>query len=105
MRKVAAQAIVLLKNNNSLLPLKPKVCRVTRCVCRASYAHNHYVQEQGLKKIAIVGGNAKAAVLSGGGSASLKPIYFVSPYEGMVAVLKAADPNVEITYSEGARGQ
>ena len=51
-----------------------------------------------------MGGNAKAVILSGGGSASLKPSYFVSPYEGIVAALKEADPNVEITYSEGARG-
>ena len=54
--------------------------------------------------MAIVGGNAKAVILSGGGSASLKPSFFVSPYEGIVAALKEADPNVEITYSEGARG-
>jgi hypothetical protein len=53
-------------------------------------------------KIAIVGGNAKAMILSGGGSASLKPSYFVSPYEGIVNAL----PNgVEVLYSEGARGQ
>ncbi|KAI0343869.1 beta-glucosidase [Trametopsis cervina] len=83
MRSLASQSIVLLKNTNSLLPLKPK--------------------EQGLKKVAIVGGNAKATVLSGGGSASLKPSYFVSPYEGIVQALKENDPNVEITYSEGAR--
>ena len=56
-----------------------------------------------MKKVAIVGGNAKAIVLSGGGSAALKPSYFVSPYEGIVAALKEADPSVEITYSEGAR--
>lgn len=57
-----------------------------------------------MKKIAIVGGNAKAIVLSGGGSASLKPSYFVSPYEGIVNALRENDPNVQITYSEGARG-
>ncbi|KAI0700305.1 beta-glucosidase [Cytidiella melzeri] len=83
MKSVASQSIVLLKNKDSLLPLKPK--------------------EQGLKKVVIVGGNAKAAVLSGGGSASLKPSYFVSPYEGIVQALRENDPNVEITYSEGAR--
>ncbi|CAL1703114.1 unnamed protein product [Somion occarium] len=80
MRHIASQSIVLLKNDNNLLPLKPK--------------------EQGLKKIAIVGGNAKAIVLSGGGSASLKPSYFISPYEGIVEALGS---DVEITYSEGAR--
>ena len=79
LRKLAAESIVLLKNERSTLPLRP----------------------ESLKKIAIVGGNAKAIVLSGGGSASLKPSFFVSPYQGIVNAL----PNeVEVTYSEGARG-
>ena len=80
MRKVAAQTIVLLKNENDILPLKP----------------------EGLKKVAILGGNAKALVLSGGGSAALKSSYFISPYEGIVNALGS---NVEVTYSEGARGE
>ncbi|KAJ7705594.1 beta-glucosidase [Mycena rosella] len=80
MRRVAAQSIVLLKNEGGLLPLHP----------------------QALKKIAIIGGNAKAMVLSGGGSAALKASYFVSPYQGIVDAL-AANPDMEITYSEGAR--
>jgi len=83
MRRLAAESIVLLKNERNVLPLKPK--------------------EQGLKKIAIVGGNAKAVVLSGGGSAALKPSYFTNPHDGLVAALKALDPDVEITYCEGAR--
>ncbi|EIM87989.1 beta-glucosidase [Stereum hirsutum FP-91666 SS1] len=78
MRKVAADSIVLLKNEGGILPLQPSK----------------------LKKIAIVGGNAKAYVLSGGGSASLKPSYFTSPYDGIVSTLPA---DVEVTYSEGAR--
>ena len=77
MRKLAAEAIVLLKNDGNLLPL----------------------QAQKLKKIAIVGGNAQAVVLSGGGSAALKPSYFISPYQGIV---NALPPNVEVTFSEGA---
>ncbi|KAF7324757.1 Glycoside hydrolase family 3 protein [Mycena kentingensis (nom. inval.)] len=80
MRDVAAQSIVLLKNDNGLLPLKAET----------------------LKKVAIVGGNAKAAVLSGGGSAALKASYFVSPYQGIVDAL-AGNPDVQVTYSEGAR--
>lgn len=79
MRKVAADSIVLLKNEGGILPLQPSK----------------------LKKIAIVGGNAKAYVLSGGGSASLKPSYFTSPYDGIVSALTK---DVEVTYSEGARG-
>ena len=81
MRKVAAEGIVLLKNEGDALPLKP----------------------QTLKKIAIVGGNAKAIILSGGGSAALKASYFVSPYDGIVNAL--SPHGVEVTYSEGARGE
>jgi beta-glucosidase len=81
MRKVAAEGIVLLKNEGDILPLKP----------------------QNLKKIAIVGGNAKAIVLSGGGSAALKASYFISPYDGIVNAL--ASYGVQVTYSEGARGR
>ncbi|KAL4066905.1 glycoside hydrolase family 3 protein [Scleroderma citrinum] len=77
MRRLAAETIVLLKNENNLLPLQPEK----------------------LRKIAIVGGNVKAVVLSGGGSAALKPSYFVSPYDGIV---NALPPGVEVAYSEGA---
>lgn len=82
MRRVAAESIVLLKNDKDILPLNPK----------------------NLKKVAIVGGNAKATVLSGGGSAALKASYFISPYDGIVNAL-SAQGNVEVTYSEGARGK
>ena len=80
MRKLAGESIVLLKNNGATLPLRT----------------------HGLKKIAIVGGNAKAQVFSGGGSASLKPSYFTSPYDGIV---NALPKGVQVTYSVGARSQ
>ncbi|KAG5651698.1 hypothetical protein H0H81_007757 [Sphagnurus paluster] len=78
LRRVAAESVVLLKNADAILPLDP----------------------QKIKKVAIVGGNAKAIVLSGGGSAALKASYFISPYDGIVSALGS---NVEVTYSEGAR--
>jgi len=79
MRKVARESIVLLKNKDATLPL----------------------QADSLKKVAIIGGNAKGIVLSGGGSASLKPSYFVSPYNGIV---NALPKGTQVAYSEGARG-
>jgi beta-glucosidase len=78
MTTVAAESIVLLKNDKGLLPL--------------TFGRT--------KKIAIVGGNAKASVLSGGGSAALKPSYFISPYDGLV---NALPKDVQVTYGEGAR--
>jgi beta-glucosidase len=80
LRKVAAEGIVLLRNEGGVLPLAP----------------------ERLRKVAVIGPNAKAVVLSGGGSAALKPSFFVSPYEGIVNALKAA--GTEVTYCEGARG-
>ncbi|KIM80042.1 glycoside hydrolase family 3 protein [Piloderma croceum F 1598] len=77
MRRVAGEAIVLLKNENNILPLRPTE----------------------LKRVAIVGGNAKAIVLSGGGSAALKPSFFTTPYDGIVSALPKG---IEVTYSEGA---
>jgi beta-glucosidase len=82
MRKVASESIVLLRNEGDVLPFNP----------------------QKLRKIAIIGPNAKAYVLSGGGSASLKPSYFVTPYDGIVRALEQAGGGIEVTYSEGTRG-
>ncbi|KAI2462977.1 beta-glucosidase [Annulohypoxylon bovei var. microspora] len=56
---VASSAIVLLKNERNLLPL-----------------------DKG-KTTAIIGPNAKFAAYSGGGSASLRPYYVVTPFEGV----------------------
>jgi beta-glucosidase len=82
MRKVASESIVLLRNEGDILPFHP----------------------QKLRKIAIIGPNAKAFVLSGGGSATLKPSYFVTAYDGIVSALKQAGSGTEATYSEGTRG-
>ena len=79
-KRLCAECLVLLRNQSATLPLQ---------------VHN-------LKQIAIIGGNAKAPVLSGGGSAALMPSYFVSPYDGIV---NALPKDVQVTYSEGARGQ
>lgn len=80
MRRLAAESIVLLKNQGAVLPIRTKE----------------------VKKIAIVGGNAKAIVISGGGSASLKPSYFTTPYDGIV---NALPEGIEVTYAEGAPGK
>ena len=82
MRKVASESIVLLRNEGDILPFNP----------------------QRLRKIAIIGPNAKAMVLSGGGSAALKPSYFVTAYDGIVSALEQAGSGTEVSYSEGTRG-
>ncbi|KAG8906251.1 hypothetical protein FRB99_007313 [Tulasnella sp. 403] len=79
MRKVSANSIVLLKNEANVLPLNAK----------------------SLKKVAIIGPNAKALVSSGGGSASLRTAYLITPYEGITAKLPE---DVEVLYHEGCIG-
>ena len=76
LRKAAANAVVLLKNDQGLLPLK-----------------------QGPQRIAVIGPNAKYAVISGGGSAALRPAYTVSPLEGISAA--ATKAGAEVVYAPG----
>ncbi|KAF9043921.1 glycoside hydrolase family 3 protein [Panaeolus papilionaceus] len=81
LRQSAAQSIVLLRNQGGVLPLNAGQ----------------------LKKIAVIGSNAKAIVLSGGGSAALKASFFVTPFQGIVNALQASGSDVAVEYCEGAR--
>jgi beta-glucosidase len=58
---VARQSIVLLKNDNAILPL----------------------DLEKVKSIAVIGPNAAVARTGGGGSSMVKPFYAVSPLEGL----------------------
>ncbi|KAG6850469.1 hypothetical protein H0H93_012890 [Arthromyces matolae] len=75
-RELAANGIVLLKNNNQLLPLD--TCHV--------------------KRLAVIGPNAKERVISGGGSAALKPLYVVTPFDG---VSSGAPEGLSVEYEVG----
>ena len=74
LRKAAADTVVLLKNqpkgvglsSTKLLPLGPET-----------------------KKIAVIGPNAADAVICGGGSATLRPTYMVSPLDGIRDAIQA----------------
>ena len=74
LREAAADAVVLLKNEKNILPLSSKS-----------------------KSIAIIGPNAKIPMVSGGGSAALRPTYAVSPLEGITNAAKELGINVDYT--------
>jgi beta-glucosidase len=76
LRKAAAAAVVLLKNDKQILPIKEA------------------------KKIAVIGSNARVAVPSGGGSASMLTAYTVTPLEGITSAAK--DIGAEVEYSIGS---
>ncbi|KAH8117155.1 glycoside hydrolase superfamily [Phellopilus nigrolimitatus] len=77
-RKLTAETIVLLKNEGNLLPI------------HANRA----------KKIAVIGPHAKASVISGGGSAALKPTYVITPWDG---ILENVPSGIDIEYAEGCQ--
>ena len=79
-RRLAADGMVLLKNDNNVLPLNAG---------------------SNVKKVAIIGPNAKERVISGGGSAALKASYVVTPYEGLLA---NAPEGVQFDYEVGCYG-
>ena len=74
LRKAAADGMVLLKNEG-LLPLKKNI-----------------------KKLAVIGPNAKEAQIIGGGSASLRPHYQVHPLE---AINERLGHETDILYAKG----
>jgi beta-glucosidase len=75
-RKIAQEGIVMLKNQNNILPLKP-----------GSY-----------KRILIVGENATRSMTKGGGSSALKVKKEVSPLQGLQDAL---GNSAEIEYTAG----
>ncbi|KAH7401212.1 glycoside hydrolase superfamily [Pyrenochaeta sp. MPI-SDFR-AT-0127] len=75
LRKVAAESIVLLKNEDNILPFSRE------------------------RKIAVIGPNAKVATFCGGGSASLNAYSAVTPFEGIEALAAGG-----IEFAQGAYG-
>ena len=71
-RNAGHEGLTLLKNNG-VLPIK-----------------------DGQQSIALIGPNIKRAIAGGGGSASLKPYYLTTPFEGFTTVSKS-----KITYAQG----
>ncbi len=74
-RRAGAEAIVLLKNQSNLLPIKP----------------------QG-QKLAVIGVNAKKVAFQGGGSSQVNPHYVISPLD---AIEQRVGSNAQVTYALG----
>lgn len=74
--EIARESIVLLKNEEQLLPL----------------------EKESVKKIAVIGQNAERIHSNGGGSAEIKALYEISPLMGLKKFLGG---NVAIEYAKG----
>jgi beta-glucosidase len=75
-RRVAEEAIVLLKNDNSILPL----------------------DISSIKSLAVIGDFATAFQAHGGDSSAIKALYEITPLQG---ILNRAGDRVNVTYSKG----
>ncbi len=75
-RETAAEGIVLLKNERNVLPL----------------------DEQRIKSLAVIGPNAKAARIMGGGSSQVNPHYAVTPWEG---ISRRCGDSIKVSYQQG----
>jgi beta-glucosidase len=75
-RRVAEESIVLLKNDGNVLPFDRSTIR----------------------RLAVIGPNAAAARLGGGGSASVTPFYSVSPLAG---IRQLCGDQIELLFQEG----
>ncbi|KAG7662207.1 BGL5 [[Candida] subhashii] len=80
LRKIGDESIVLLKNEDSILPLS----------------------KTSTETIAVIGPNAKASQDSGGGSASMTTTYRTTPYGGIEQKVKEGGNTVSLTYALGA---
>ncbi|KAJ6260543.1 Beta-glucosidase [Drechslerella dactyloides] len=78
-RRAGGEGVVLLKNDDQMLPLKPA----------------------SLKKVAFIGPNAKATVAGGGGSAHLNPNYLTQPYDSFVTAVRELNSGIEVPYATG----
>lgn len=76
LRRASANAVVLLKNDNGILPIKKA------------------------RNIAVIGANARVTVASGGGSAAMRSTFTVSPLEGITAA--ANEIGARVDYAIGS---
>lgn len=80
LREAAASAMVLLRNEDAVLPL----------------------DRHTLRKVALIGPNAAAPQVQGGGSVSVQPPYIVTPLEGIRAALAE---DVDLMHRIGIRSE
>lgn len=88
-RQTANEGIILLKNEDKLLPITQERLQMVACEGMAAPRK---------RKIAMIGHNAEHMHAGGGGSAEIKALYEISPLMGMK---KALGGNAEVVYAQG----
>ena len=92
LRSLGSSSIVLMKNDDNILPFSKEK---TVSLLYALQTRNRLTST----KIAVIGPLAKSAAFCGGGSASLRPFYTVTPLDG----IKGQATKVQYTMGAAAR--
>ena len=100
--ETARESIVLLKNEDDILPISKERVRLYRKNAAdigedkdSNLISNSMATR---KKIAVIGHNAEHNHANGGGSAEIKAIYEISP---LLGIKKALGGNVDVMYAQG----
>lgn len=96
-RKIAEEAILLLKNEEKVLPITKERLEMTREPADDKTQRCHGAAPR-KRKIAVIGRNAERCHANGGGSAEIKALYEISPLLGLKETLGG---NVDIVYAPG----
>jgi beta-glucosidase-like glycosyl hydrolase len=78
-QEAAESGLVLLKNEGHLLPLEP----------------------ENLKRVAIIGPNARKPIAGGAGSAAVNPFYITTPEDSIKGIFKARQSDAQVDYEQG----
>lgn len=100
-RDIAKECILLLKNEEEVLPLTQERLQMTcggTAEAEGAEGAQNSLQAPRRKRIAVIGRNADAVHANGGGSGEVKALYEISPLMGLK---KALGGNVEILYAPG----
>ena len=97
-RRIAEEGIVLLKNEEQLLPITKKRLEMAEEVSPVTGTDKGVITMLRERKIAVIGHNAEHNHAGGGGSAEIKALYEISPLLGLK---RALGGNVDISYAQG----
>lgn len=97
---MAAEGIVLLKNDRNILPLNSMVRLESE-----TPSQNQVCDRRGtsIQSLAIVGPNSQSRTVSGGGSAYLLSSYAVTPLEGLSGAAK--ERGIAVEHTPGCYGE
>jgi beta-glucosidase len=98
-RRASVESIVLLRNEGGVLPLRASSTRPKRAAGAPARSEPQASEAaDGLRRLAVIGPNARRTTLQGGGSARVSPHYQTNVLDALRAALGS---EVEVVFAEG----